>query len=237
MIRLLILWDASISGDHEVTDYVAYYRVSTRKQGQSGLGLEAQRKAVMDHLRSRDNVIAEFTEVESGKRKDRPALMEAIERARLTNSRLIVAKLDRLARNLHFITTLMEAKVKFVAADMPDANNLTVHILAAVAEAEALTISERTKVALAAAKARGRKLGNDGSNLRNQTIGLQRSLAARQKGARERAASVNRVIVEAKAQGASSYAQIARFLNDQSITAPRGGKWSSTGVKRVMAQE
>lgn len=220
-----------------MTDYVAYYRVSTRRQGSSGLGLEAQRKAVADHLRSRDHVIAEYTEVESGKRKDRPALLEAIERARLTGAKLIVAKLDRLARNLHFITTLMETKVPFVAADLPDANNLTVHILAAVAEAEALTISQRTKVALAAAKARGRKLGNDGSNLRNQALGLERSLEARQTGANERAASVHRVIVEAQAKGATSLAQIAAYLNSRSIKAARGGEWTATGVKRVMDKQ
>ncbi|KQN09985.1 resolvase [Sphingobium sp. Leaf26] len=220
-----------------MTDYVAYYRVSTRRQGASGLGLEAQRKAVTDHLRSRDQVIAEFTEVESGRRRDRPALTEAIERARLTGARLIVAKLDRLARNLHFITTLMETKVPFVAADLPDANHLTVHILSAVAQAEAHMISERTKAALAASKARGRKLGNDGTNLRNQTVGLQRSLHVRQTAARQRAASVNRVIVEAQAHGAVSLAKIAAYLNERSIRAPRGGQWSPTAVKRVVRQQ
>ncbi|SEJ87300.1 Site-specific DNA recombinase [Sphingobium sp. AP50] len=219
-----------------MADYVAYYRVSTRRQGSSGLGLEAQRNAVAEHLRSRDNVIAEYTEVESGKRKDRPALLEAIERAQLTGARLIVAKLDRLARNLHFITTLMETKVRFVAADLPDANNLTVHILAAVAEAEAKMISDRTKAALAAAKARGQRLGDDGSNLRNQSVGLKRSLEVRQEAAQLRAASVRKVIVEAQGQGAASLAQIAQFLNERSIRAARGGAWTSTAVSRVMRE-
>lgn len=217
-----------------MVDYVAYYRVSTRRQGASGLGLEAQRTAVSDHLRDDDHVIAEYMEVESGKRKDRPALQEAIERARLTGARLIVAKLDRLARNLHFISTLMEAKVKFVAADLPDATDLTVHILAAVAEAEAKMISERTKAALAASKARGQQLGNHGSNLRNQAVGLQRSLRNRQEAARQRAAGVHKVIVEAQGQGVTSLAQIACYLNCRSIRAARGGAWTATAVSRII---
>lgn len=232
-----VLLGGRFSEGEVVADYVAYFRVSTQRQRQSGLGLDAQREAVVAHLRSSDHVIAEFTEVESGKRKDRPALMEAIERARLTNSGLIVAKLDRLARNLHFITTLMESKIKFVAADMPDANDLTVHILSAVAQAEAQMISDRTKAALAASKARGRKLGNDGSNLRNREVGLQRSLAVRREAADQRAIGVRKVIMEAQEQGATSLAMIARYLNDRSIKAARGGEWSSSAVKRVLYQK
>jgi len=137
--------------------YVAYYRVSSQKQGKSGLGLEAQRQAAKDF--AGDDVVKEFIEVESGKHNDRPQLRKAIAYAKLTRSTLLIAKLDRLSRNLHFISTLMETKVNFVCCDMPTANRLTIHILAAVAEAEAKAISDRTKGALAAAKTRGTRLG------------------------------------------------------------------------------
>ena len=141
--------------------FVAYYRVSTKDQGQSGLGLEAQRKAVTDWLNGGDwSLVGEFVEVETGTRSDRPQLKLAIEAARRSGAKLIIAKLDRLARNVAFISTLMESDVEFVALDCPTANKFTLHILAAVAEHEAQLISQRTKAALEAAKARGVKLGN-----------------------------------------------------------------------------
>jgi DNA invertase Pin-like site-specific DNA recombinase len=147
-------------GTPNTGNFVAYYRVSTERQGRSGLGLEAQQKAVRDHLNGGNwGIVAEFTEVESGKRSDRPQLAAALAACRLRGAKLIIAKLDRLARNVHFVSGLMESGVDFVAADFPQANRLTVHILAAVAEHEAKMISERTKVALAAAKRRGVKLG------------------------------------------------------------------------------
>jgi DNA invertase Pin-like site-specific DNA recombinase len=140
--------------------YVAYYRVSTDKQGASGLGLEAQREAVARNLGA-GSLLAEFTEVESGKRSaNRPQLIAALEMCKRKKAILLIAKLDRLARNVHFISGLMEAGVEFVAADMPTANRLTVHIMAAFAEHEAAMISARTKAALQAAKARGTVLGN-----------------------------------------------------------------------------
>jgi DNA invertase Pin-like site-specific DNA recombinase len=139
---------------------VAYYRVSTQKQGRSGLGLEAQQSAVRGHLdRTNRKLVAEFVEIESGRNPDRPKLSEALKQCRLTRSKLIVARLDRLARNVAFVSRLMEAGVDFEAVDCPQANRLTVHILAAVAEYETRLISERIKAALAAAKARGVKLG------------------------------------------------------------------------------
>ena len=142
--------------------YVAYYRVSTAKQGASGLGLEAQQEAVRTYLNGGNwQLVAELTEVESGKRNDRPKLAEALRLCRTRKATLIIAKLDRLARNVNFISNLMEAKVEFTAVDFPTANRLTVHILAAVAEHEALMISARTKAALQAAKARGVVLGGD----------------------------------------------------------------------------
>ena len=137
-------------------NFIAYYRVSTDKQGKSGLGLEAQRQAVVDFINGNGNkVIAEYTEVESGKRRDRPELAKALTDCRKHKAKLVIAKLDRLARNVHFISGLMESGVDFVAVDMPQANRLTVHILAAVAEHEREMISQRTKAALAVAKERG----------------------------------------------------------------------------------
>src|SRR3954466_14112607 len=138
--------------------FVAYYRVSTDRQGQSGLGLDAQRAAVAGFFGARE-LIAEFTEVESGKRADRPQLAAALDLCRRRRAMLVIAKLDRLARNVAFIASLMEAGVEFTAVDMPSANKLTLHILAAVAEHEREMISARTRAALAAAKARGVRLG------------------------------------------------------------------------------
>ena len=141
-------------------DFVAYYRVSTQRQGRSGLGLEAQRQAVQAWLQPRDGVlVAELTEVETGKGANaldrRPELRAALDHARRHKATLIIAKLDRLARNVHFISGLIEQKVPIVAADMPDADITMLHIYAAMAEREARVTSERTKAALAAAKARG----------------------------------------------------------------------------------
>src|SRR5712691_7934411 len=141
--------------------FIGYLRVSTEKQGQSGLGIEAQRKAIEDYLNGgRWELLAEYVEIESGKRSDRPELAKALVQSKATGATLIVAKLDRLSRNVAFIAALMESGVEFTAADMPMANRLTVHVLAAVAEHEREAISARTKAALAAAKARGQKLGN-----------------------------------------------------------------------------
>ena len=142
--------------------YVAYYRVSTQRQGLSGLGIEAQAAAVGDFMtRCGGRLVAEFREVESGRRRDRPELLAAIRKARLTRATLVIAKLDRLARDYHFLRDLQEAKVAFVCCDNPNATELTIHILASVAQDEAKRTSERTKAALAAAKARGVILGGD----------------------------------------------------------------------------
>src|SRR6516162_1518825 len=141
--------------------FVAYFRVSTDRQGKSGLGLEAQRETVMGYLNGgRWTLVGEFTEVESGKRADRPELEKALAACKRQKAKLVIAKLDRLSRNLAFIATLMESGVEFVAVDNPHANKLTVHILAAVAQHEREMIAQRTKDALQAAKARGVVLGN-----------------------------------------------------------------------------
>src|SRR5688572_5708004 len=150
--------------------YVAYYRVSTARQGRSGLGLEAQQVAVRGYLANcSGRLLAELLEVESGRRTDRQKLADALRLCRVHKATLIIAKIDRLARNVAFVSNLMESGVEFTAVDFPQANRLTVHILAAVAEHEREMISQRTKAALAAAKARGRRLGGDRGNLR--TVG------------------------------------------------------------------
>ncbi len=143
------------------TRYVIYLRVSTDQQGRSGLGMEAQRAAVIRHtVATGGRIVAEHVEVESDRRKDRPQLAAALEACRALRAVLVIAKLDRLARNVAFVSNLMESRVEFVTTDLPTVNCLTVHILAAVAEEEARMISARTKAALAAAKARGVVLGN-----------------------------------------------------------------------------
>jgi len=213
-------------------NYVAYYRVSTDKQGQSGLGLEAQTKAVHDYLNGGDwQLVAEFTETESGKNSARPQLAEALRLCGLYNATLIVAKLDRLARNVHFISTLMESGVDFVAVDFPQANRLTVHVLAAVAEHEAEMISKRTKDALAAAKARGVKLGRPNSDIHlHGEKARAKAIAVRQERVRERAAELAPLLAELRNL---SYAGKADALNRKRIPAPRGGKWSPRSVWRL----
>jgi DNA invertase Pin-like site-specific DNA recombinase len=217
--------------------FIAYYRVSTQRQGRSGLGLDAQRKAVRDHLNGGDwRIVAEFTEIESGKRSDRPKLAEALKACRVLGATLIIAKLDRLARNVHFVSGLMESGVDFTAVDFPQANRLTVHILAAVAEHEAKMISERTKAALAAAKARGVRLGGD--------RGARLTAEARQAGckavtarANARAADLAPIIRELEAIGARSLRAIAAGLNERGVRTPRGiGEWKAGTVSQLMAR-
>lgn len=223
--------------DNEKRWFVAYYRVSTEKQGRSGLGLEAQRKAVEDLLNGNGGweLVAEFTEIESGKSADRPELEKAIAAARIHGARLIVAKLDRLARNAAFLLSLRDAGVDFVAADMPDANRLTVGILAVVAEDEAQRISKRTKEALAAAKARGVKLGNP-ENLTDEARrkGARVSAEVRSERANQRAADLRPIIQGLREKGAESLHALARGLNEEGIPTARECAWTPTAVKRVL---
>ncbi|CAN5382485.1 recombinase family protein [soil metagenome] len=209
-------------------DYIAYYRVSTDKQGRSGLGLDAQRQAVETYVNGRGNIIREYTEIESGKKNDRPELAAALAICARLKATLIIAKLDRLARNVHFISGLMESTVPFIAADMPEANRLLLHMLAAVAEHEREMISKRTKEALAAAKARGTKLGNPRPVAPSQHV---RDLASAKDAAHR--ASVAPTILELEAQGMSRNA-IARELNNRDVPTARGGKWYATTVRNVL---
>src|SRR5215203_2158516 len=214
--------------------FVSYLRVSTGKQGKSGLGLEAQRKAVEDYLNGgRWQLLAEFVEVESGKREDRPKLAEALALCRLHGATLVIAKLDRLSRDAHFLLGLQKAGVRFVAADMPEANEMVVGIMAVVAQAERKMISARTKAALAAAKARGVQLGNP-ENLRNHDLGRAKGRARKTEKARARAADLKPILADLRASGAASLRAMAAGLNERGIPTAWGGTWSSVQVKRVL---
>ena len=205
--------------------FVSYLRVSPARQGASGLSLEAQRVAVAAHLSGGDwTPLREIVEVESGKWDDRPALAEALRFCRQQKATLVTAKMDRLARNVHFISGLMESGVELLAVDMPSANRFVVHILAAVAEQEAEAISKRTKAALAAAKERGTVLGGRRvSAERFAEIGATARQIFSARAAKGRA-QVLPVIAEIQGQGVSTLRAIAAELNVRTVDAPRGGQ-------------
>lgn len=224
------------------TKFVTYYRVSTPKQGESGLGLEAQQIAVRAHLEQTKGVeIASFTEIETGKNNMRPQLQAALLRCRQTRATLLVAKFDRLSRNAAFLLTLRDSGMKFVAADMPDANNLTIGLLAVVAEHEREMISKRTKDALAAAKARGSwisKKGNLCTKLGNPRIKPGDDYAssiAREQAVRlyaERAEELRPIVESANTTNASKLCEYFAMLG---IPSPRGkDKWNSAAARRLM---
>jgi DNA invertase Pin-like site-specific DNA recombinase len=216
---------------------VAYYRVSTAKQGASGLGLEAQVAAVHALCKSRGwEVTAEYTEIESGKLDERPQLKAAMHRAKVTGSTLVVAKLDRLSRNVAFLATLQESATKFIAADMPEANELTVHIMAAVAQAERKAISTRTRDALQAKKAQGFKLGNP-----NGAAALRRAnkgnFAALDAVRAQRIAfdlDMEPVLVDIMATGGATLRGIADELNKRHIRTRRGASWHPSTVANLL---
>jgi DNA invertase Pin-like site-specific DNA recombinase len=225
------------SGRPSIPKFVAYYRVSTDKQGASGLGLEAQREAVVRHVRTAaGEIVAEFQEIESGKKNDRPQIATALAACRLRRATLVIAKLDRLARNVHFISNLMESGVDFIACDNPHATPLLIHILAAVAEHEREQISARTKAALAAAKARGIKLGNP--NLRPGDRRCARiARQARSDRAAKHAADLLPYIAAARNAGCNSLGQIAKALTARGIATPAGGRgWSPGQIARILAR-
>jgi DNA invertase Pin-like site-specific DNA recombinase len=206
-------------------DAVAYFRVSTSQQGRSGLGLEAQQKAVSDFLNVKDwHLAGSYTEVESGKRKDRPELAEAIAHAKRIKGKLVIAKLDRLARNVHFIAGLMETGVDFVAVDMPTADKFMLHVYAAMAEEEGRRISQRTKAALAAAKARGVELGKNG-----------KVLAERHKAeAVAFAATLLPTITEIHNEGHRTVRAVTKALNGRGIPSREGGLWHLASTQNLL---
>jgi len=232
---------------------INYYRVSTVKQGRSGLGIDAQKAAVAAFCASRGcETLEEFTEYESGKRDDRPELGRALHLSKMTGATLVIAKLDRLSRNLAFLATLQEAGVRFVAADMPEANELTIHIMAAMAQAERKAIGQRTKEALAMAKAKAAKNGigikadgtpwKNGAKLGNpmgaKAFGPYRGNSAAVKAikakARTFAADVMPIIETIRSEGYASLRAIAGELNARGIMTARGGEWGPQSVSDVI---
>ena len=206
-----------------MAQYIAYYRVSTQRQGQSGLGLEAQQHAVQGY-----DIIAEYTEVESGKNNNRPELARALAHAKETGATLLIAKLDRLARNVHFITGLLEAGVPIQCADMPEADRTFLQMAAVFAEWEGRRISDRTKAALAAAKRRGVKLGSpDPAKGGAATASVRRDATAKV------APQAMPVITALRAAGQSLRA-IASALNEAQIPTAMGGQWHASSVRNLI---
>jgi DNA invertase Pin-like site-specific DNA recombinase len=208
--------------------FIAYYRVSTARQGESGLGLEAQKHAVVSYLNGgKWQLLEEFTEVESGKNSKRPQLAAAMAAAKKAKATLIIAKLDRFSRKLHFISSMMESGINFLAVDRPDADRFTLHLEGALAEREALKISERTKAALAAAKARGTKLGTNGAKLAKQN----------KTAANQFAANLKSTVHSALSRGLTR-AEIAAEFNRTGIpTARPGSSWHSTTIQNLIKRQ
>ena len=214
--------------------FVAYYRVSTRRQSDSGLGLDAQKSAVAGYVGDRE-ILAEFTEVESGRKADRPELKKAIKAAKRQRATLVIAKLDRLARNVRFVAELMESQIEFVAVDAPYANKLYIHVVAAMAEHERDLTIERTRNALAAAKAKGTKLG--ASNPRIQAAAsygrLKGQLTIQQK-ATSHAHDLMPIINGIKSAGVKTLVGIAEALNARGIKTARGKEWRAQTVSNIL---
>jgi DNA invertase Pin-like site-specific DNA recombinase len=218
--------------------FVAYYRVSTARQGKSGLGIDVQRAAVATYLNGGDwQIVAEHTEVESGKRSDRPELDKALAAARLHRASLVVSKVDRLTRSVAFLSRLLEAGVDVRFADLPQIEGATGRFLlqqmVAVAELEAGMISTRTKAALAAAKRKGKKLGGDRGVVPSAKVRAKAAAAIEARVA-TRAADIAPTIAELQASGVTSLTGIAAGLNERGIETPRGGRWSAVQVSRVL---
>lgn len=229
---------------------IAYYRVSTEAQGRSGLGLDAQRQAVTALCQTRGwQIMAEYTEVESGKNADREQLQAALHHAKVTGGTLVIAKLDRLSRNVAFIAALQESGAQFIAADMPEANELTVHIMAAVAQAERQAIGKRTREALAAAKERGAWIKADGTPYKSgNRLGNPNGAAALRRAAKGNGASLQAIkgnadafaadlapaINRLRSEGLTSLPQIARGLNEGGYETARGGKWHPSSVSNLL---
>lgn len=225
--------------DWVVKQVTAYIRVSTQRQGASGLGLDAQRMAVEAYCKQHGcEVIREFQEIESGRKNERAFLREAIAFAKRTRSVLLIAKLDRLARNVAFIANLMDSDVDFAACDVPEANRLLLHVMAAIAEHEARMISERTRGALAAAKARGTVLGATNERSQNLTPeamkrGRERGAQATKAKAEQYYADVLPTVAEMRRRGLS-LAKIAAELTSAGYVLRSGRPWNAVQVSRVL---
>jgi DNA invertase Pin-like site-specific DNA recombinase len=218
--------------------YVSYVRVSTEKQGKSGLGLEAQRMAVSEYLKNaQGKLIGEYTEIETGRRRDRPQLQAALELCRRSRATLVIAKLDRLARNVAFVSSLLESRVRFVAADMPEADVTFLQMAAVFGEWEARKIAERTKAALAAAKARGTLLGWAAPSRRaSQRAASRMGVEALQSQAALFAANTRPIVESIQKSGVLSLCGLAEVLNARGIPTQRGGRWYPTTVRNLLAQ-
>jgi len=214
--------------------FITYYRVSTRRQQRSGLGLEAQRAAVAAYFAAHSGAeLASFTEVESGKINERPQLQAALLRCRQTGATLLVAKLDRLSRNASFLLSLRDSGAKFQALDIPEANTLTLGILAVLAQHEREIISARTRAALAARKARGLPLGNPRDLSPYAARASALGCAVKSARARARAKEISPQIAAARVEGCTSLRSIATYLNGLEITTPRGKRWTATAVRNA----
>lgn len=228
-------------GERAMTNYVGYVRVSTDKQGRSGLGLEAQEAAIAAFIAASPGsrlLAPVFTEVESGRNDSRPVLAQAIARCRQTGAVLLIAKLDRLARDVAFISNLMKS-VPFKALDMPDADPTMIYFYAIMAQKEAENASIRTKAALAQAKLRGVKLGGDrGYKPPPDPVRMARAAtaaaASHTRNANRFASDLAPVITDMRSRGITSHHGIAAALNAAGVTTPRGGQWTATAVRRTL---
>ena len=224
----------------ETKEFICYCRVSTAKQGRSGLGLEAQRDTIMQYLNAvKGELLREFVEVESGKNNERPELAKALQECKLTGATLVVAKLDRLSRNIHFITALQESKTDFIVCDFPTANQFTLHIFAALAQYERELISQRTRAALEAKKARGAILGKP-ENLSKASAEQGRAQGRRANLAKadQFAAKLRPKIEAYRKEGVTGLHGIAARLNRDHILTASGkrGAWTPTAVKNLLAR-
>jgi DNA invertase Pin-like site-specific DNA recombinase len=224
---------------------IAYYRCSTKRQGASGLGLDAQQAAIESFAKAnRGRIVAAYREIESGKRADRPELEKAVAHARSAKATLVVAKLDRLARNVQFTATLLNAGVEFVACDNPHANRLTIHILAAMAEHEAQAVSDRTKAALAAAKRRGQKLGSSRpghwyGRVERRQLGQRKATKAAAVANRQRTTDAYRFVLPAiqqQREHGRTLQEIADWLNEQGHETTRHRPFDTVQVHRLLAR-
>lgn len=211
--------------------FIAYYRVSTQRQGASGLGLEAQKNAVISFLGAR-TLLAEYTDVETGKNDFRPELLKAIDLAKQSNATLLIAKLDRLSRNLTFISTLMDTKVRFICCDMPDANELTISIFGALAQWERQRIAERTRLALQALKKRGVKLGRPENFTDSvRVMGVKKIKEIAESNPNNQKA---KKVISLLHKNGKSLREIAFELNDAGFKTSRGGNFAPEQVRRLI---